>query len=100
MTARPDVPGPMPYMLDGGNWEGGCTDTQGRRWRHVPNVGWELRPGPQHPFLVKGSSKPTHKLPAPPPFALPWDNAVPHWAAIGQRGHRLRRWWQRLWRWR
>lgn len=39
---RPDVPGPMPHMPDGGNWEGGTTDTLGRRWIHVPNQGWEL----------------------------------------------------------
>lgn len=39
---RPDVPGPMPHSPDGGNWEGGCTDTQGRRWVHVPNEGWRI----------------------------------------------------------
>lgn len=46
---RPDVPGPMPYSPDGGNWLGGCKDTQGRRWVHVPHEGWRL--DDRHPYL-------------------------------------------------
>lgn len=49
MEPRPDVPGPMPYQLVGGNWEGGTVDTDGQRWHHVANVGW-IRSGPS-PFF-------------------------------------------------
>lgn len=50
--ARPDVPGPMPFLPDGGNWEGGTVDTNGQRWTHIPHVGWRRERGPRHPFLV------------------------------------------------
>lgn len=32
-------PGP-----EGGRWEGGTTTPDGRRWVHVPNVGWRAAP--------------------------------------------------------
>jgi hypothetical protein len=32
----------------GGNWEGGAT-IDGRRWEHVPHVGW--RPARRNPYL-------------------------------------------------
>jgi hypothetical protein len=54
-----DAPNPPPEVLAafydlgvGGNWEGGTIDYTGRRWCHVPNVGW--RPAAPRPYLVAG----------------------------------------------
>lgn len=32
----------FPGLPIGGNWEGGFTDSQGRRWHHVPHRGWTV----------------------------------------------------------
>lgn len=36
-------PPPILHWPADGNWEGGYVDLAGRRWHHVPNVGWERR---------------------------------------------------------
>jgi hypothetical protein len=42
-TVRP----PLWPLEEAGGWEGGCTDSAGQRWVHVPWVGWQrARPSP------------------------------------------------------
>lgn len=42
----------MTWPAAGGNWEGGFTDHDGRRWMHVPNVGWRVDDS-QSPYLKR-----------------------------------------------
>lgn len=41
MIDTPHIPGSFSFGKPYGDWDGGCTDIDGQRWRHYPGLGWK-----------------------------------------------------------